>query len=159
MSPSLTSAPQLCCSPCQHPSPHSPSSICGAKAPQTTRPHCSRLGDTRKHTSSSHPLARTPFSQQQMEFRRLRESGRSLLSSPWSPERLVGTDYSPRGSPSPAEQEQKVVAALSLHPSPLRATHSVPATTTTTRPHLPVARVWELTGCGGNWPNSSLKPP
>lgn len=73
-------------------------------------------------------------------------------------ERPVGTGYSPRGSPSPAEQEQRVVAAPSLHPGPLRVMHRAPATTTT-RPHLPVARVWELAGCGGNWPKSSLKPP
>ena len=73
-----------------------------------------------------------------------------------SPERLVGTGYSPRGSPSPAEQEQRVVAAPFLHPGSLRVMHRAPATTTT-RPHLPVAPVWELADCSGNGPKSSLK--
>lgn len=48
----------------------------------------------------------------------------------------VGTGYSPRASLSPAEQEQRVASALSLHPGPVRVMHRALATTTTPRPHL-----------------------
>lgn len=52
------------------------------------------------------------------------------------------------GSLSPAEQEQRVLAALSLHPAALRVMHRAPATTTT-RPHLPVA--WGLGAGALQW--------
>lgn len=105
--------------------------------------------------------AQTPFSWQQMKFWKSRENpcSHSLvpLKLSWSTQWAQG--YSPRASLSPAEQEQREVSALSLHPGPVRVMHCALATTTTTRPHLPVAWAQEMTGCDGNRPRSSLKPP